>query len=75
MRKLQHEDADWLRRRIAPMLRFIGRVRVRLERRGYTPQHSLYRAINAAYDAMQALHVAAHYESCEGGVGRPSDAE
>jgi hypothetical protein len=52
------------------MLRFVGHVRSRLERRGYTQKHALYRAVNAAFDGLHSLHIAAHYESCERGVGR-----
>jgi hypothetical protein len=41
-----------------------------MEQQGFPPDDELYRACSRAWDAMQELHVRAHYASCTSGVGR-----
>jgi hypothetical protein len=51
-------------------LRFLGRLRQRMEQLGFRPDDRLYQATTAAYNAVHALHVECHYLTCPGGVGR-----
>ena len=50
---------------------YLGRMRTRLKKRGFTPADRLYQRGQAAWDAAQALSVEVHYLSCAPGtVGR-----
>jgi hypothetical protein len=69
-RAIQPQIADELRQKIRPSLAFLGRLRHRMEQRGFPPEDELYRSVAKAYLAMQELHVRLHYQSCEHGVGR-----
>ena len=60
-----------MRKRVAPMLKFLGDCRRRLDNRGFDPHGKFYQALVKAYDAMYSLHVTAHYESVGRGVGQP----
>jgi hypothetical protein len=42
-----------------------------MEQRRFPPDDHLYQAIVTAKGALQAAFMAAHYESCKSGVGRP----
>ena len=75
MEKLTREQAEWLCNQVIPMMRRVGRMRERLERRGYGRDHKLYRAVSECYDALHGLRVTAHYESCGHGVGMPTGIE
>jgi hypothetical protein len=68
MEKLTREHAEWLSRRVGPMMRFFDDLRGRLEKRGYHKGHSLYREVSACYNALHSLSVTAHYGSCMGGL-------
>jgi hypothetical protein len=69
-RAIQPRTADELRQRIRPSLAFLGRLRQRMEHRGFPPDDELYCSVAKAYLAMQELHVRLHYQSCEHGVGK-----
>jgi hypothetical protein len=71
--RLTTEQADAMRRRVQPMLKFLGDCRRRLDARGFDSQGKFYQALVKAYDAMHGLHVTAHYESVGRGVGQPPD--
>jgi hypothetical protein len=61
--------ADALMRQVGAHLNWLGRLRRRMELLGFSPEDPLYRACSEAYNAMQELHVRAHYASCTSGVG------
>lgn len=59
---------------IARQLRYLGRLRTRLEKRGFTPADVLWQRVHAAWVAAQALSVEVHYLSCAPGtVGREAE--
>lgn len=51
-------------------LRFLGKLRARMERLGFRPDDRLYRVTSKAYDAVHAMNVELHYLSCKSGVAR-----
>jgi hypothetical protein len=55
---------------VASQLRFAGKLCARMERLGFTPSDPLYRAAAKARNALQELHVTAHYCRCTTGVGK-----
>ena len=55
---------------IAPQLRYVGRLCARMERLGFRPSDPLYRAASKARNALQELHVTAHYCRCTSGFGK-----
>ena len=62
--------AQQLTRAVRARLEWFGRLRRRMELRGFPPTDPLYISVSKCYDAAQELHVRAHYASCKGGVGR-----
>jgi hypothetical protein len=67
---LTTEQAEALRERFGRMLNYAGRVKRRMERLGFPHNDPLYRETLRACDALQGLHMAAHYASCKSGVGK-----
>lgn len=63
-------EASALKDQVAAHLRWLTEVCERLKHRGYGPNDLLGREAIGARDKMQDLHVAAHYESCTGGVAK-----
>lgn len=59
-----------LHQQLAPRLAYLGRLRDRLCRRGYTMADPYMVAVVNAYNATHELLVATHYEGCEGGVAK-----
>jgi hypothetical protein len=57
-------------RGISPGLRYLVRLRSRMERAGFLPDDPLFQLVSKAYDAVQHLSVHLHYLSCKSGVGR-----
>ena len=57
---------------LGPYLRYLHRVKRRMEARGFPMTDELFQATNAAYDAAHGLAVSLHYLSCKSGVGRPA---
>jgi len=71
--KLTSEQAKRVRESIVPMLGYLHRLRARMDAVGFVPEDKLLRLAEAAENALHALVVELHYESCEHGVGRESD--
>jgi hypothetical protein len=57
---------------LGPYLRYLNRVKRRMEARGFPMTDELFQATKAAYDAAHGLTVSLHYLSCKSGVGRPA---
>ena len=71
---LPREHLQTLQGPIGRQLRYLGKLRERLERRGFVPLDPLYERVNAAFIATHALSVHLHYMTCDpGSVGRPGD--
>jgi hypothetical protein len=68
-RSITPEQAQKLQRTIRAQLAYLGRLRRRMEMLGFPPTDTLYRAVSRAHDAMQEVHVRAHYCACRSGVG------
>ena len=51
-------------------LRFLGKVRTRMEQLGFPPNDKLYVLTTNAFNAVHALNVELHYMSVKSGVGR-----
>jgi hypothetical protein len=56
--------------RPAPYVRYLGRVRRRMDARGFPHTDELLRAADKAYSAARDLSITLHYLSCQSGVGR-----
>jgi hypothetical protein len=63
-------QAEAMRNRLAPYLRYLRRVRKRMDCRGFPLTDELLQATGAAYDSAHALAMKLHYLSCKSGVGR-----
>ena len=70
-RDVQPWQAAKIGERIGPMLRYLGKLRTRMEQVGFAPDDKLYRCVSDAYRAMHGLSVTLHYLTCEHGVGEP----
>jgi hypothetical protein len=57
-------------RGLHPELRYLARLRSRMEQAGFLPDDPLFRLVNQAYDSVHKLSVHAHYLSCKSGDGR-----
>jgi hypothetical protein len=64
-------QARRVRERLALSLNYLSRLKERMERLGFTPNDSLFRAVIDAQQTMSDLCMDLHYLSCEGGVGMP----
>lgn len=64
------EQAAQLMATIGRQLRYLNRLCRRMDRLGFPRQDPLWQAAWTARDAMQDLHMAAHYAGCTSGVGR-----
>jgi hypothetical protein len=71
-RDLSTEQCEIMGDRLGPYLRYLHRVKRRMEARGFPMTDDLFQATNAAYDAAHGLTVSLHYLSCKSGVGRPA---
>jgi hypothetical protein len=67
---IRKDQAATLCRGIHPGLRYLARLRSRMEQAGFLPDDPLFRLVSKAYDAVHALSVHMHYRSCKSGVGR-----
>ena len=59
-----------LRSNLRPMLFYLGRLKRRMNYRGFLQDDPPMQAVCGAEDAIHTLSVEVHYLSCEGGVGR-----
>lgn len=67
---LTREQAHAVNAAVRRHLRYLGRLRARMEKRGFPPGDPLFRRVCEAYVTAQALSVALHYLSCDpGSVG------
>ena len=67
---LSTTQAEKLKQQAGFCLRFLNNLCKRMDRVRFEPTDELYRAAQTARNALQDLHVAAHYATCEHGVGR-----
>jgi len=67
---LTQEQARALKNKLQPMLRYIGRLKERMRRRGFVADDRLLAAVCRAEDAIHALSVEVHYLACGERVGR-----
>lgn len=65
---IKPEQAQRLCEQIRRSLAHVGRLRRRMEVLGFPPTDPLYISASRAHDALQELHVRAHYCSCTSGV-------
>ena len=63
-------QAEKLHVALTPSLRYLGRLRARMETVGFLPNDKLYQLVTRAYDDLHHLCVELHYMSCSGGVGK-----
>ena len=68
-RQLKRWQAERMHRALAPGLRYLGRLKSRMEQVGFLPNDPLFLLVRQAYDAMHRLSIDLHYRSCAGGVG------
>lgn len=73
--RIPREAFEQIRVRLCRTLVYLGRLRQRLEARGYSQSDPLLRNVIEAYNALHALCVDLHYQSCRSGVGQAADAE
>jgi hypothetical protein len=72
MDRLTPDQARKIHDALGPTVGYLWRLRERLNRTGLDVRDpDLYRRATAALDAMHALTVELHYQSCASGVGRP----
>lgn len=72
--RIQHHAARQLCSQLRRPLGYLGRLRRRMEVLGFPPTDPLYLDTRRAQEALQDLHVRAHYLSCPQGVGiRPTE--
>jgi hypothetical protein len=64
------EQAARMRDSVARSLRYLGKVRRRMEVLGFPPGDSLYQSVSRSHDVLQELHVRCHYCACTTGVAK-----
>jgi len=67
---LQSEQALQVMATVRRRLQYLNRLVERMQALRFPPHDPMLRAALRAQDAMQELHVAAHYASCKSGVGK-----
>lgn len=67
---LTNDQIAALARIVRRDLRFLGKLRARMEQLGFTPGDRLYQVTTAAYNALHAMSVELHYMGCGSGVAR-----
>jgi hypothetical protein len=73
MDRLTPEHARLIGDRLGPTLGYLGRLTTRMSQTPLAVRDpKLYRLARAAEDALHALTVELHYQSCGHGVGRPA---
>ena len=73
MDRLTPDQARTVGHAIGPTLGYLCRLSSRMSRVGLdVGDPKLYRRVRAAEDALHALTVELHYQSCASGVGRPT---
>jgi hypothetical protein len=69
---LQPWQARRVHRALQPHLKYLYRLRARMEKVGFPPSDPLFQTVNRAYDSAHALYIQLHYLSCKSGTGKPS---
>ncbi len=69
--RITPKQAEALRERVRPILRFFARCRQRLSDRHIDPDSEIAKAIVKAHDAVHSLSVTAQLRLDSRGVGRP----
>jgi hypothetical protein len=64
-------QAETMRDALGPYIRYLHKMKRRMEARGFPLTDELFEKTSRAYDAAHALTMALHYLSCQSGVGRP----
>lgn len=54
---------------LLPLANYLSRIVKRMERRGFSPNDSLFVSTKRAYDDVCSLMMELHYMGCESGVG------
>jgi hypothetical protein len=67
---IQPEHARIIAERLRSLLNYLGRLKQRMERRGFSQDDPLYRTVFGAWQAVYSLTVELHYLSCKSGVGK-----
>ena len=57
---------------VGRQLRYLGRLRERMNVMGFPPTDPLFVSVTEAYHAVHGLNVRLHYLGCASGVGRPA---
>jgi hypothetical protein len=65
-------QAETMRDALGPYIRYLHKMKRRMDARGFPLTDELLEKTNRAYDAAHALTMALHYLSCQSGVGRPA---
>ena len=68
--QIKPEQAMRLCASLRGSMAYLLKLRQRMEELGFPPDDPLYRATTHAQQAIQDLHVRAHYCSCTSGVGK-----
>jgi hypothetical protein len=68
--KLTDQQIAQLTETVTRYLRFVGRLRQRMDRLHFPPHDRLYTCSIKAYNSLHEMHVELHYLSVKGGVGR-----
>jgi hypothetical protein len=68
--EIRPEQAARLKDALGRRLNYLNRLVARMNRLGFPPDDRLMAAAQRARNALQDLHVEAHYLSCRHGVGR-----
>ena len=72
---LTREQVEAVLEHVRRQLRYAGRLRDRMNRRGFPPNDPLYVAATMAFNGLHALSVELHYLACSPGtVGRSAPA-
>jgi hypothetical protein len=56
-----------LKKSVAPMLRYLYKLKDRMQRVGFLPQDPLYQCVERAYNAVHSLSVKLHYLGSDAG--------
>ena len=68
---LSKQQAEQLLAKVWPMLRYVKRLKDRMEKRAFPKDDELYRLVARTHDDLHHLSVTLHYLTCDG-VGRQS---
>lgn len=69
-RQLTVEQVRMISAVIARQLRYLTRLRERMDRRQFPPSDTIYQLVSQSMNMLQRLHVALHYLACPpGSVG------